>query len=74
MKKLLCLALATLMLLGMFTGCSGKTTAEPTNAPASDGAASTQTPATELKGELVFTIWDNNLMTYIEENDMVGKF
>ena len=27
-----------------------------------------------LSGELVFTIWDNNLMNYIDENDMVGKF
>lgn len=76
MKKLICLALATLMLLGMFTGCSGSGsgTAQPTQAPAKDGAVSTQPAAAELKGELVFTIWDNNLMTYIEENDMVGKF
>lgn len=28
----------------------------------------------ELSGDIVFAIWDNNLMTYIEENDMVGKF
>ena len=27
-----------------------------------------------LSGELVLTIWDNNLMNYIDENDMVGKF
>ncbi len=25
-------------------------------------------------GKLVFAIWDNNLMEYIESNDMVGKF
>ncbi len=25
-------------------------------------------------GTLTFTIWDNNLYTFIEENDMVGKF
>lgn len=27
-----------------------------------------------LSGDLVFAIWDNNLMTYIDENDMIGKF
>lgn len=28
----------------------------------------------ELSGELVFAIWDNNLMDFIDANDMVGKF
>ena len=28
----------------------------------------------DLSGDLVFAIWDNNLMDYIDENDMVGKF
>lgn len=28
----------------------------------------------ELSGELVFAIWDNNLMDFIDSNDMVGKF
>ncbi|MDY3917879.1 MAG: ABC transporter substrate-binding protein [Candidatus Limivivens sp.] len=28
----------------------------------------------DLSGELVFTIWDNNLMEFIDANDMVGKF
>ncbi len=28
----------------------------------------------ELSGDLVFAIWDNNLMDFIDENDMVGKF
>ena len=37
---------------------------------ASGGAAA----GCELSGELVFTIWDNNLMEYIDSNDMVGKF
>ena len=37
---------------------------------ASGGAAA----GSELSGELVFTIWDNNLMEYIDSNDMVGKF
>lgn len=28
----------------------------------------------ELSGDLVFAIWDNNLMDFIDQNDMVGKF
>ncbi len=27
-----------------------------------------------LEGDLVFAIWDNNLMDYIDQNDMAGKF
>ncbi len=27
-----------------------------------------------MSGTITFTIWDNNLNTFIEENDMVGKF
>lgn len=52
-----------------------------TAAPAQEG---TETPAPaapaapaasgDLEGDLVFAIWDNNLMDYIDENDMVGKF
>lgn len=37
------------------------------------GAMSVQAEE-DLSGDLVFAIWDNNLMTYIDENDMVGKF
>lgn len=60
MKKLFCMVLAALMLVGMLAVCSGSSAAASVNK--------------DLKGELVFAIWDNNLMTYIEENDMVGKF
>ena len=28
----------------------------------------------DLKASLTFTIWDNNLNDFIEQNDMVGKF
>lgn len=28
----------------------------------------------DLEGDLVFAIWDNNLMDYIDQNDMAGKF
>lgn len=48
------------------TACGGS---QSTTA-ASGGAAA----GSELSGELVFTIWDNNLMEYIDSNDMVGKF
>lgn len=30
--------------------------------------------ADPYSGSITFTIWDNNLNTFIEENDMVGKF
>ena len=72
MKKLLCTLLAALMLAGVLAGCSGKSAA-PTESSGASAAAGDAAPA-DLKGELVFAIWDNNLMTYIEENDMVGKF
>lgn len=52
--------------------CSSKDTA-PAASSDKPAAAGDVAPA-ELKGELVFAICDNNLMTYIEENDMVGKF
>ena len=52
--------------------CSSKDTA-PAASSDKPAAAGDAAPA-ELKGELVFAIWDNNPMTYIEENDMVGKF
>ena len=67
------------MLLGALVGCSnnsstpdsGKT--DPgTDTAKTDGAASSDTSG--LKGELVFAIWDNNLMEYIEANDMEAKF
>ncbi|HBK25435.1 MAG TPA: sugar ABC transporter substrate-binding protein [Clostridiales bacterium] len=72
MKKLLCALLAALMLAGIFAGCSSKDAA-PAASSDKPTAAGNAAPA-DLKGELVFAIWDNNLMTYIEENDMVGKF
>lgn len=72
MKKLLCTLLAALMPAGIFAGCPSKDTA-PAASSDKPAAAGDAAPA-ELKGELVFAIWDNNLMTYIEENDMVGKF
>lgn len=49
-----------------------------TEAPAAGGAGSQEAGNAaaneDLEGSLVFTIWDNNLMDYIDSNDMVGKF
>lgn len=73
-KKILSLLLCTALLAGVLAGCSQN--AEP--APSSGGEAPQTSAAGEenknLSGDLVFAIWDNNLMTYIDDNDMVGKF
>ena len=54
------------------TACGGgsSSTAASTAGSASGSAAG----AANLSGSITFTIWDNNLMTFIDENDMVGKF
>jgi raffinose/stachyose/melibiose transport system substrate-binding protein len=83
MKRLPCTLLASLLALGTLAGCGGKTTPgttqgskESSDKPteSTQEADNTQSEASDLEGELVFAIWDNNLMTYMEENDMVGKF
>lgn len=66
-KKLVCTLMAGTMLATGLVGCGG--------APAVSGSgASGAQEGSELSGELVFAIWDNNLMEYIDQNDMVGKF
>ena len=61
-------------------GAGEQTTAAAPAAPAgeakSDGEQSEASggESGDLSGDLVFAIWDNNLMDYIDENDMVGKF
>lgn len=65
------------------TGCAGgdaapaateaKTEAAKTEAAKTE-AASDKKEAESLSGTLTFTIWDNNLNDFIEQNDMVGKF
>lgn len=77
MKRILGILLAAAMILGVLAGCSGGNggdTPAPAPAPGGSTPAEGGAPAAELSGELVFTIWDNNLMEYIESNDMVGKF
>lgn len=76
MKKILSALLAALMLTGTLAACGGGSGSD-SDATAQDGGAAPQEgggDASDLSGELVFTIWDNNLMEYIESNDMVGKF
>lgn len=81
-KKLFALTMCAAMVAGTLAGCSGTKDADPTTAATTEkAAAGTETTAAKeadageaLSGELVFTIWDNNLMDYIDENDMEGKF
>ncbi len=87
-KKIVALGLCAVMAAGAVTGCSSKdqsqdttaakTEAETTKAGQSQEQKEETTSAVEaseeLEGSLVFAIWDNNLMDYIDENDMVGKF
>lgn len=61
-KKYLALLLSAAVAAGTMMGCS------------SGSSQSSGEAGSALKGELVFAIWDNNLMTYINDNDMVGKF
>lgn len=73
-KKLLATILAVTMVASALTGCSGGKT-ESKNTSESGAAPTTASASKEdLSGTLTFTIWDNNLNTYIEENDMVAKF
>lgn len=82
-KNLLALGLCAAMVAGTVAGCSSPAPTEATTAaPAATTAAGEskeETTAAEaanadLEGSLVFAIWDNNLMEYIESNDMAGKF
>lgn len=80
--------LALIMACAMTTslaGCSGssapadnteaKTEAAGTGAAAgTEGKADGATENKDLSGTITFTIWDNNLNDFIEQNDMVGRF
>lgn len=84
----LCAAMAASSLAGCSSSDSGSGNAgneaaggaapAGTEAPAAGGAGSQEAGNAaaneDLEGSLVFTIWDNNLMDYIDSNDMVGKF
>lgn len=80
-KRLLALTLGAVMTAGTLAGCSGDKAEAPAAVQAAGEKTETQAAAgdsqgetAQLSGDLVFTIWDNNLMDYIDENDMVGKF
>lgn len=76
MKKLLSALLASALALSLLAGCGGNGGTSGTGAPAngSNPGGSGATSAADLKGDLVFAIWDNNLLEYIEANDMEAKF
>ncbi|HHV11535.1 MAG TPA: extracellular solute-binding protein [Clostridiales bacterium] len=79
-KKVLATILSFAMVASTLIGCgnadkgtpgtSDATTTAPTATEGDTPAASKE----DLNGTLTFTIWDNNLNTFIEENDMVAKF
>lgn len=72
-KKLLSTLTAALLMAGSLAGCGGAGST-PASTPAAGGASAPASAASDLSGDLVFAIWDNNLMEYIDANDMVGKF
>ncbi len=87
-KKMLAITLGAAMTAGLLAGCGEKAPApgqDAQNTETSADQGAEETPGGEsgeakeeeggdLSGDLVFAIWDNNLMDYIDENDMVGKF
>lgn len=79
-KRLLALGLCTAMAMGALAGCSSGGTKEAvvqeSKGQAKEEKADSKTAAVNeaLEGSLVFAIWDNNLMEYIDDNDMAGKF
>lgn len=75
MKKLLSALLASALALGLLAGCGGNgTTGSDPSVGGSNSGGSGTTATSDLKGDLVFAIWDNNLLEYIEANDMEAKF
>lgn len=85
-KRFFALTMCAAMLAGTLAGCAPEDPADATAAAAATTAAEADSEETttaqaaevevneELSGDLVFAIWDNNLMDYIDSNDMVGKF
>ena len=86
-KKLAVLTMCAALAAGSLYGCAPEDgTSASAAAPASTeaqaeskgeettAAASNVEVNEELEGDLVFAIWDNNLMDYIDQNDMAGKF
>lgn len=76
MKKKFISALAAILAIGLLAGCKHAIPSQNTSESSEKAlsASASDDVNTELSGKLVFAIWDNNLMEYIETNDMVGKF
>lgn len=77
-KKLVAALLTVAMVTSAFVGCTPKKTETGNGNKTEDitkgGEQSSGKEEKDLKGSITFTIWDNNLNTFIEENDMVAKF
>lgn len=81
-KRLVTALLTGVMGITALTGCGGTASDSNNNANAgkSNGTEAGQDSAggenagADLSGTITFTIWDNNLNDFIEQNDMVGKF
>ena len=87
-KKIAALTMCAALAAGSLYGCAPEDgTSASAAAPASTeaqaeskgeettaAAASNVEVNEDLEGDLVFAIWDNNLMDYIDQNDMAGKF
>lgn len=81
-RKWLALTTVCAMTAASLMGCSGGTASDaPADTQAQTGTTQTEAEAgesteaaKELSGTITFTIWDNNLNDFIEQNDMVGKF
>ena len=78
-KKLIAAILAGVLCISTLTACGNSDTENKTSdagssAPVSGSETSEASANTDLSGTLTFTIWDNNLNDFIEQNDMVGKF
>ena len=78
MKKIVSILLTLAVMMGLLAGC-GSGGAQDSNPPSnSTQNGGEQAPAgneggeavSDLKGDLVFAIWDINLLEYIEANDM----
>jgi ABC-type sugar transport system, periplasmic component len=77
-KKFLATMLTFALVSSTLIGCGNadkkdQSTSGSATTPAATESA-TSTSGKDLSGSLTFAIWDNNLNTYIEDNDMVAKF
>lgn len=75
-RKRVATLLTGVLVAATLVGCGNSgvsTNAEGSTNP-KDNQETNQSTGADLKGTITFAIWDNNLNTFIEEQDMVGKF